>query len=147
MRLDLAAQLIELGLAGHLVEAGAELGGHAAHLGHELADLAHQDGRSFGPTTIRATTPTIRKSKIRPSGNIAVGLSRRSAATIASLLSGRSGPCRLGKGERLDAALVVLVALQAVSEGADALGGVAHQAGKLPRPPNSSSTTTAMMIQ
>jgi hypothetical protein len=47
--LDLLAQFVELGLAGHLVEAGAEFGGHAAHLGGELADLAHQHRQVLGP--------------------------------------------------------------------------------------------------
>jgi hypothetical protein len=43
--LDLLAQLVELRLAGHLVEAGAELRGHGPHLGHELAELAQQHGQ------------------------------------------------------------------------------------------------------
>ncbi len=40
----------ELRLAGHLVEAGPELVGHAAQLGHELAELAQQHGQvAWGP--------------------------------------------------------------------------------------------------
>jgi hypothetical protein len=46
--LDLAAQLVELRLAGHLVEAGAELVGHAARLGHPLPKLAQQQRQVLG---------------------------------------------------------------------------------------------------
>ncbi len=47
--LHLAAQLVQLRLAGQVVEAGAELGGHAPHPGQERADLAHQHGQVLGP--------------------------------------------------------------------------------------------------
>jgi hypothetical protein len=46
--LDFLAQLVELRLAGHLVEAGAEFVGHAADLADELAELAQQDGQVLG---------------------------------------------------------------------------------------------------
>ena len=47
--LDLLAQVVQLGLPRHLVEAGAEFRRHAAHLGHELAEAAQQHGQVLGP--------------------------------------------------------------------------------------------------
>ena len=47
-RLDLLAQLVELRLAGHFIEAGAELIGHAPHLGRELAKLAQHHRQILG---------------------------------------------------------------------------------------------------
>jgi len=46
-RLDLLAQFVQLGLARHLVEAGAELRRHRPQAADELAELAHEDGQVF----------------------------------------------------------------------------------------------------
>ena len=47
--LDFLAQLVQLGLARHLVEAGAELRRHRPHPGHELPKLAQQDRQILWP--------------------------------------------------------------------------------------------------
>ena len=47
--LDLAPQLVQFGLTGHLVEAGAELIGHASQLADPLADLAQHDRQVLRP--------------------------------------------------------------------------------------------------
>src|SRR4051812_2108535 len=46
--LDFLAQVVELGLAGHLVETGAELRRHAAQLAHELAKLVQHFRQVLG---------------------------------------------------------------------------------------------------
>ena len=48
-RLDLLAQIVQFGLSRHFVEAGAELIGHRARLGHHLADATHQDRQILWP--------------------------------------------------------------------------------------------------
>src|ERR1700677_947957 len=95
-------------------------------------------GRSLGPTTISATTPTITKSRIRPSGNMCQG-SRASRSPFGPA-AGNSANDLIFFGVRMSEGLgggrrrCRLITLQAVAERADALGGVTHKAGELAAP-------------
>src|SRR5579859_2770179 len=80
-------------------------------------------GRSFGPTTISATTPTIRKSRIRPSGNM-----RRQRSAGDGVFFRLRMRQRLARGRRRGG---VVPSLETVTEGADPFGGVTHDTGNL----------------
>src|SRR5688572_21349141 len=95
-------------------------------------------GRSFGPTTINATMAMTMSSVMPTSGSMGRWPNekrrphqggRRGLPLQCALSAARAVFLVLGK--RLLGLVGRLFALQAVAEGADALGGVAHKAGDL----------------
>src|SRR5690606_33666907 len=87
-------------------------------------------GRSLGPTTIRARSPMIRSSSPPiPGPSIAQGLRERLAVQILTLAVGARQGADPFRGAVVGLGLIAFV-LETVAEGADALGGVAHQTGQ-----------------